>query len=97
MSDRPQFVIELPDGDTRIAKVWFVEKRADGKWYISVVIEGNEPPNKAGMDKAECLRILKLLSSLEGWSFGADRGRMPDHMLEELNICVDMLANEVTK
>lgn len=38
VEEQPQFVVELPDGDDREAKVWWSEKRADGKWRISVTV-----------------------------------------------------------
>lgn len=41
---RPEFEIELPDGDTRKVVVWFVEQRADGKWHISVSVDPEKSP-----------------------------------------------------
>lgn len=41
---RPEFEIELPNGDDRKAKVWFTEKRADGKWHISIEVSPTPPP-----------------------------------------------------
>lgn len=41
---RPDFVIELPDGDERTVKVWFVEKRDDGKWHISITVADRVDP-----------------------------------------------------
>lgn len=35
----PEFELELPDGDERKVKVWFVEKRSDGKWHISMTVD----------------------------------------------------------
>jgi hypothetical protein len=45
-SERPQFAIELPDGDTRKLHVWFTEKRPDGKWHISISVDDatTQPP-----------------------------------------------------
>ena len=41
---RPDFVIELPDGDERTVKVWFIEKRDDGKWHISITVADRVDP-----------------------------------------------------
>jgi len=41
---RPEFVLELPDGDERCVKVWFVERRADGKWHISITVDDRADP-----------------------------------------------------
>lgn len=47
---RPEFEIELPDGDDRAAKIWWVEQR-EGKWVVSISIDDpkpeREPPNEA--------------------------------------------------
>lgn len=49
------------------------------------------------MDKEQCLRIIKLLSAMESWSFAKERGIIPDYLLEELNELVEMLTKEVLK
>jgi ElaB/YqjD/DUF883 family membrane-anchored ribosome-binding protein len=38
-AEQPKFALELPDGDKRVAKIWFVQKREDGKWHISITID----------------------------------------------------------
>jgi hypothetical protein len=39
------------------------------------------------MSKEEALRIMRLLSAIEGWSFGV-RDRMPDYLvLESEDVC----------
>jgi hypothetical protein len=48
------------------------------------------------MTKELSLRIIMLLSALESWSF-ANKSRLPDHTLEELNNVVDELKLEVLK
>ena len=41
---RPQFKVELPDGEERKVHIWFSELRADGYWHISISLE-DAPPN----------------------------------------------------
>lgn len=48
------------------------------------------------MNKEQCLEILKLLSSIEGWCFST-KERLPDHLLERLNEVVELLSKEVLK
>lgn len=39
------------------------------------------------MNKEDALRIMRLLSAIEGWSFGV-KDRMPDHLvLESEEVC----------
>ena len=48
------------------------------------------------MTKEEILDIIKLLSALEAWSF-AEKHRLPDYLLEDLDKTVNVLSNEVLK
>lgn len=48
------------------------------------------------MTKKDHLELLMLLSALESWSFSfADRQRLPDWLIENLNNSVDKLKAEV--
>ena len=48
------------------------------------------------MTKKDNLEILMLLSALESWSYSfADRQRLPDWLVENLEITVDKLKAEV--
>lgn len=47
-------------------------------------------------DKELALRILMLLSAIESWSF-AEKHRMPDYLIEELNEVLETLRKEVLK
>ncbi len=49
------------------------------------------------MSKEQCLRILKLLSAMEGWSFAKERTSMPDWIVEELNDVSELLSKEILK
>jgi hypothetical protein len=48
------------------------------------------------MTKTQLLDIIKLLSALESWSF-AEKHRLPDYLLEELEKNVELLSVEVLK
>lgn len=48
------------------------------------------------MTKEEILSVIKLLSGLEGWSF-AEKHRLPDYLLEDLDKAMEMLSREVLK
>ena len=48
------------------------------------------------MTKEQILDIIKLLSALEGWSF-AEKHRLPDYLLEDLDKTVEMLSKELLK
>ena len=48
------------------------------------------------MTKEQILDVIKLLSALEGWSF-ADKHRLPDYLLEDLDKTVEMLSKELLK
>ena len=48
------------------------------------------------MTKEQILDIIKLLSALEGWSF-AEKHRLPDYLLENLDKTVEMLSKELWK
>ena len=48
------------------------------------------------MTKEQILDIIKLLSALEGWSF-AEKHRLPDHLLENLDKTVETLSKELLK
>ena len=46
------------------------------------------------MTKNQILDTIRLLSALEGWSF-AEKHRLPDYLLENLDKTVEMLSAEV--
>ena len=48
------------------------------------------------MTKEQILDVIKLLSALEGWSF-ADKHRLPDYLLEDLDRTIEVLSAEVLK
>jgi len=48
------------------------------------------------MTKQQLLDVIKLLSALEGWSF-AEKHRLPDYLLENLDKTVELLTKEVLK
>ena len=48
------------------------------------------------MNKEQALRVIKLLSALESWSFSMDKP-LPDFLIEELNRVVDELSEDVLK
>ena len=48
------------------------------------------------MTKEQILDIIKLLSALEAWSF-AEKHRLPDYLLEDLDNVVELLSAEVLK
>lgn len=48
------------------------------------------------MTKEQILDVIKLLSALEGWSF-AEKHRLPDYLLEDLDKTVEMLSKELLK
>ena len=48
------------------------------------------------MTKEQILDVIKLLSALEGWSF-AEKHRLPDYLLENLDKTVEMLSKELLK
>ena len=48
------------------------------------------------MNKEQILDVIKLLSALEAWSF-AEKHRLPDYLLEDLDKTVNVLSNEVLK
>jgi hypothetical protein len=48
------------------------------------------------MTKEQTLDIIKLLSALEAWSF-AEKQRLPDYLLEDLDKAVEVLSSEVLK
>jgi hypothetical protein len=49
---------------------------------------------KSGMTKKQILDTIKLLSALEAWSF-AEKHRLPDYLLEDLDKVVEVLSAEV--
>ena len=49
------------------------------------------------MTKEQCLRLLKLLSAMESWSFAKDKGVIPDYLLEELSDLMEVLTKEILK
>jgi hypothetical protein len=46
------------------------------------------------MTKEQILDTIKLLSALEAWSF-AEKHRLPDYLLENLDKVVEVLSAEV--
>ena len=46
------------------------------------------------MTKEQILDIIKLLSALEAWSF-AEKHRLPDYLLEDLDKTMTVLSDEV--
>lgn len=48
------------------------------------------------MSKQEAIRILKLLSALESWSF-AEGKRTPDFLYEQLSAAMAILEREILK
>jgi len=48
------------------------------------------------MTKQQLLDIIKLLSALESWSF-AEKNRLPDYLLEDIQKSVDALTVEILK
>jgi len=48
------------------------------------------------MTKEQLLDVIKLLSALEAWSF-AEKHRLPDYLLENLDMYVDIIRAEVLK
>ena len=48
------------------------------------------------MTKEQLLELIKLLSALESWSFGAGQ-RMPDYLFEKIDKAMDELTREVLK
>jgi len=49
------------------------------------------------MTKEQCLRLVRLLSAMESWSFAKDKGVIPDYLLDELNELMDVLTKEILK
>jgi len=48
------------------------------------------------MTKQQLLDIIKLLSALESWSF-AEKHRLPDYLLGDIQKSVDALTHEILK
>ena len=48
------------------------------------------------MTKEQILDTIKLLSALEAWSF-AEKHRLPDYLLADLDAAVELLSKEVLK
>jgi len=48
------------------------------------------------MTKPQLIELIKLLSALESWSF-ADKHRLPDYLLEKLDLQIEIVTNEVLK
>jgi len=48
------------------------------------------------MDKQLALDLIKLLSALESWSFSSST-KLPDYLIERLDINIEKLAKEVLK
>ena len=48
------------------------------------------------MTKEQIIDTIKLLSALEAWSF-AEKHRLPDYLLEDLDKTVELLTQEVLK
>ena len=48
------------------------------------------------MSKKDLLRLMRLLSALESWSFSTGR-LLPDYLLDDLNVMVKSLEDEILK
>ena len=48
------------------------------------------------MTKQQYLKLLKLLSALESWSFSNGQN-LPDYLHEDLSIGIDALEKEILK
>ena len=48
------------------------------------------------MTKEQLIDIIRLLSALEGWSF-AEKHRLPDYLIEDLDKTVELLTKELLK
>lgn len=48
------------------------------------------------MTKEQILDIIKLLSALEAWSF-AEKPRLPEYLLDDIDKTVKILSAEVLK
>lgn len=46
------------------------------------------------MDKSEVIELIKLLSSLESWSFAANH-RMPDYLYEGIDLAIERMENRL--
>tara|TARA_R110000868_G_scaffold302443_3_gene562970 strand:- start:6 stop:152 length:147 start_codon:yes stop_codon:yes gene_type:complete len=46
------------------------------------------------MTKEQLLDTIKLLSALKAWSF-AEKHRLPDYLLEDLDKTIEVLSKEV--
>jgi hypothetical protein len=51
---------------------------------------------KSGLFKEQILDTIKLLSALEAWSF-AEKHRLPDYLLEDLDKTIEVLTGELLK
>lgn len=51
-------------------------------------------PKGGSITKEQTLDVIKLLSALEAWSF-AEKHRLPDYLLEDLDKVVEVLSAEV--
>ena len=48
------------------------------------------------MTKEQILEIIKLLSALESWSFSAGQ-KLPDYLIERLDLTIAQLGKELLK
>ena len=48
------------------------------------------------MNKEFALDLIKLLSAMESWSF-TTKERLPDYLVEPLNLAINKLGDEVLK
>jgi len=48
------------------------------------------------MTKQQLIELVKLLSALESWSF-ADKHRLPDYLLENLDKQMEVVTLEILK
>jgi hypothetical protein len=96
-SERPQFEIELPDGDTRKLHVWFTEKRTDGIWHISISVDAatTEPPRE-GYSLAYADQMRTALLRIAGWR-EIDRNSLGERLREIEEIAIAALMPTVTK
>ena len=74
--------------------VWVLTREKCLEWATEIY--GPAPWKETQGMRLEALRVIKLLSALESWSFSMDKP-LPDFLIEELNRVVDELSEDVLK
>lgn len=88
-SARPEFEVQLPDGDNRPIKVWFMERQPNGKWRISITVDETPRSATAESDPVKALAANLTETDAARWRFVA---RMwPIDLLMLLNSHMDGL------